>query len=194
MGRRLDALSVDEQRKYEKAWSTERYRVYSPGEEFFKRAYGDLCAQRGDTLCDWGIGGGQAAAMFKKKGLKVEGIDLARNANMHFDGKVHIGSIWDPPFERERSFTLGYCVDVMEHIPPEKVRDTLRAIKRYTTDACWFSIATFADKEGEYIGETLHLTVRNANYWAAQFGLIFPRFKFNNHGKHIFVTAYKEKI
>lgn len=190
----LDDISRVEQRKYEKAWRHDRYRRYSPGEDFFRRAWEDMKPQPHDTLCDWGIGGGQAAQMFADRGIKVEGIDLARNANKHFNGKVWIGSLWDPPFPKDKCFNLGYCTDVMEHIPPEKVLQTLRQMRNFTTDEIWFAIATFPDKEGEHIGEKLHLTVRGAPWWAKAFGQVFPRFVFYNDIKHVFVKAFTVRL
>lgn len=175
-------------------WSHEDYGNSSPGEKYFKRAWADLTPQYNDSFMDWGIGVGRAAQKFKDKGLRVEGLDIAKNANRAFKGHVHIGTIWNPPFPKTKKYLLGYCTDVMEHIPEPMVGKALSAIKRHTTDAVWFSVATFPDKSGAAIGETLHMTVRPARWWAAQFARVFPRFRFEDEGRKIIVVAYCEPL
>lgn len=192
---KAQGIAKDEQRKYEKIWNESTYRLRSPGERFFLRAYDDMKPQFRDTLCDWGIGTGRAATLFQKRGVQVDGLDIARNAvRGEFEGKVWIGPMWDPPFPKDKKFTFGYCTDVMEHIPPKMVINCLKAMKRHTADECWFSIANFPDREGDKVGETLHLTVRSADWWAASFARVFPRFQFFSESKHFIVRAFSEKL
>jgi hypothetical protein len=55
----------------------------------------------------------------------------------------------------------------MEHIPEDKVDEVLANIRR-TVSACYFNIATRQDNFGKYIGDTLHLTVKSAEWWVRQ--------------------------
>lgn len=189
-----DELVEQERNKYERIWNVSTYGDSSPGTKYFQRAWADLVPQVNDSLMDWGIGIGRAAQMFKNKGLRVEGLDIAHNANKEFNGKVHLGCIWDPPFEKNQFYLFGYCTDVMEHIPQERVARTLRMIKKHTVDCCWFSIAMYPDKSGAKIGETLHMTVQPAKWWASQFAKVFPRFKLENDGKRLIVLAFSENL
>lgn len=179
--------------KYERMWDLDSYRERSPGERFFTRAVNELIPEKGrDSLCDWGIGTGRAATLFANYGLKVEGVDIAHNAAREFHGTVHIGPIWNPPLPADKLYTFGYCTDVMEHLPPDMVLESLKAIKRHTVLECWFSIANFHDREGDRIGETLHLSVRPADWWAASFARVFPKFHFSSEAKHFIVRAFCE--
>lgn len=62
----------------------------------------------------------------------------------------------------------GYCTDVMEHIPPDKVAQVLDNILQ-ASQHVFFSISTIADRCGAMIGETLHLTVQPYAWWLEQF-------------------------
>src|SRR5262245_3382513 len=62
----------------------------------------------------------------------------------------------------------GFCSDVMEHIPPDKVDRVLTNIL-LAAQSVWFSISTEMDNCGGLIGETLHLTVRPFSWWEEQF-------------------------
>lgn len=193
-GSKIDTYAVKEKEKYEKMWDLNSYRERSPGERFFERGYIALSPVKGATLCDWGIGTGRAAKLFSDKGLQVEGIDIAKNAVREFKGRVWIGTMWDPPFPKHKSFDYGYCTDVMEHIPTEKVLQTLQKIKLCTQRSCWFSIATFVDHEGDAIGETLHLTLKPAEWWVTVFAKVFPRFDFTNEKKRFYIKTWSRIV
>ena len=62
----------------------------------------------------------------------------------------------------------GFCTDVMEHIPPDKVGVVLDNILK-AAQRVWFSIALFEDACGKLIGETLHLSVHPFEWWKEQF-------------------------
>lgn len=187
-----DKYVKEEKSKYERIWQLDSYRERSPGERFFLRAFEDMNPTDTDSLCDWGIGTGRAATMFQKRGVHVEGVDIAHNAVSEFNGPVHIGTMWNPPLPADKHFTFGYCTDVMEHIPPDRALEALKAIKRHTLRECWFSIANFDDSEGNKIGEKLHLSVRPPEWWAAAFARTFPKFYFFSERKHYIVRAFSE--
>lgn len=189
----VDKLTRQETEKYTKIWELDRYRERSPGVRFVQRAKRELCVQHRDTICDWGIGTGRAANLWEQEGLKAFGVDIAPNACTEFKGKVWLGSIWEDPLPKEQLFNFAYCTDVMEHIPPNRVLDTLKVIKKHTMEMCWFSIANFPDSEGSHIGETLHLSVRPPEWWAGTFARVFPHFHFSAERKHFIVVAYVDR-
>lgn len=191
MASKLDVVkhTRSEKKKYEKIWEHNDYRRWAPGEHFFEQAYDSFEALPGDTLCDWGIGTGRAAKMFQDKGLIVEGVDIARNAVSEFLGVVHYGPIWNPPIPKGTKYSFGYCTDVMEHIHPKLVLESLKAIKKHTTIECFFSIATFDDSMGAMIGQQLHQCVRPPAWWAASFARVFKSFKFTSSEKYCIIRA-----
>jgi hypothetical protein len=61
-------------------------------------------------------------------------------------------------------FDLGSCTDVMEHVPPEHVRETLSGIAA-CCDEVVFKIAHSPNQLG---GEVLHLTLQPWPWWIAE--------------------------
>ena len=62
----------------------------------------------------------------------------------------------------------GFCTDVMEHIPPDKVDVVLNNIL-HAAQSVWFSICLIPDDCGVLIGEPLHLSVHPFEWWKKKF-------------------------
>lgn len=152
-------LEAVERRKYCNMWAFSEYRKYSPGEDHVDQA---LAYMKPGTLIDFGCGTGRPAQRFKNLGFDVTGIDHAYNClDEDIDIKLVIANLWDlPDIEAE----YGYCTDVMEHIPQDKVDDVIAGISN-RVKTCFFAIHTDHDAMGSLIGETLHLTVQDADWW-----------------------------
>lgn len=165
-------LAAVEARKYAVLWSMDSYRKYAPGEAYVEEACVRLGAGAGDTLIDFGCGTGRAAAAFQDRGLNVVGVDHAVNClDEGVEVPLCVACLWDLP--EPLSARFGFCTDVMEHIPPEKVIDTLQGIHD-ATEAAFFVICTEDDSFGELIGERLHLTVRPSAWWTTVLEKIWP--------------------
>lgn len=167
-GQSSGGLEAREAAKYEAVWRHPRYRKYSPGavavEHFLDAIKPPLCGGNGRTkIVDFGCGTGRATQRLKDMGYEVLGVDIAPNA---LDDGVSIplclATLWDLPTSVSGEF--GYCCDVMEHIPPEKVDDALASIVRAVPRA-YFRISYHPDAFGRHIGGPLHLTVRPEEWW-----------------------------
>lgn len=73
--------------------------------------------------------------------------------------------LWSLPFE-DKSFDFTYSIDVMEHIPPEKIKDTIQEIYRITKIGTFHCIATFSDKRRNF---DFHLIIQPIDKWIKQF-------------------------
>lgn len=161
-------LEEREREKYEEIWNHKNYRKFSPGERLVDDAFKLMGMDEHNTLIDFGCGTGRAANKFKKDyGMQVAGIDHAKNC---LDSDVNINvlnaCLWNiNELCPDISFDWGYCTDVMEHIPTEKVNDVISNISRIVTKGCFFNIATRDDDMGVLIGRKLHMTVANAEAW-----------------------------
>lgn len=157
-----DDLEAAEKAKYEAMWNIKGYRNYAPGEHHVMAAIEHLKMQKGDSVLDFGCGTGRGAAKFMELGFDITGIDLADNS---LDSGLLVpvihACLWDLP---DVTAKHGYCTDVMEHIPTEKV-DAVLANIAARVGSCYFNISTQPDAMGVLIGQSLHLTVQNASWW-----------------------------
>ena len=153
---------VQERVKYETIWGTKQYREFSPGEGLVDAAIQALGLDRGATVIDFGCGTGRAARALQGKGMSVKGVDFASNC---LDPEIDIpfvqANLWALP---KMQADAGFCTDVMEHIPTEKVGLVLDKI-RSCVPKCFFAISFVPDAFGETIGRPLHLTVRPKEWW-----------------------------
>ena len=163
----IDRPFIDTEReKYERVWSSRKYREQADGIPVVRRAFVQMSCQPGETLIDWGCGGGQCAAAFAEMGLKVTGYDIAHNClDKGIDVPLVVGTLWDPPMELESDF--GFCTDVLEHLPPDYVEASVEAIAMRTLRACYFQVDTVEDTSGRQYNPPmrLHLCVRPAEWW-----------------------------
>lgn len=153
-------LATHERRKYERIWSDSRYAQYSPGEEMVP-LFRQMCRKKG-TLLDIGCGTGRATRKLHEAGYSAVGIDFvdARDAPTPFVKQ----NLWTPWKKIRGVRDYGYCCDVMEHIPPEKVDLVLDNIIRHC-NRVFFSVHFGPDHFGQVIGHPLHLTIRPFVWW-----------------------------
>lgn len=169
-----DGLHASEKSKYERVWRHAVYANKSPGEREAPYFHEAIWSTRGVphkfSVIDFGSGTGRGAMALHELGWNAVCVDFARNANTAIL-PFYEACLWDLPLELRRAH-WGFCCDVMEHIPPEKVLDVLRAIRSKVEFGCWFKIAVVNDRMGpQLIGEPLHLCVRAPSWWMSVISL-----------------------
>lgn len=159
-----DSLLDRERDKYRRMWQRREYRLWAPGEDVAELAMSSLGATSGDRVIDFGCGTGRPALRLQQLGMRVLAIDFADNCldpGIDLEQFV-VAPIWNPlPVMAE----WGFCTDVMEHIPPERVDQTLDAIRAATERGAFFRIDFGPDVSGRLIGEALHLSVHAPEWW-----------------------------
>lgn len=148
-----------EKEKYQKVWAVKDYRKVSPGElcakEFSKLLKGS------DSVVDIGCGTGRAARLIYWLGHNVKLFDIADNClDDGMELPLTIGCMWEDPIPKA---DWGFCTDVMEHIPEEKIDDCLTNIAK-SVEKVYFRIYLHKDN-GKFIDEPLHLTVKPSKWW-----------------------------
>jgi 2-polyprenyl-3-methyl-5-hydroxy-6-metoxy-1,4-benzoquinol methylase len=175
----MDAITKKEQEKYETVWTEiPAYGNYSPAMQIVGKAI-DLCKEmKAKTLLDAGCGVGRATAAFIDAGLTAVGVDITLKAVDHEIHEKYMGnfiqsSLWELPVDWP-PFDCVFCVDVMEHIPPERICMTLANLRRVLRGFALFNIALFKDGFGKSIGTPLHLSLFPVNEWEEMLKEHFP--------------------
>jgi len=160
------SIAAQEKAKYKKAWEHKAYRNYSPGEHVSVH-YVLKCSPKRGRMIDFGTGTGRGALILHKLGFDITMIDIADNClddevKDEIGDRLVIGNLWDKldlPKAEE-----GFCTDVMEHIPEEKVDAVIENTLRLC-DRVFFHICLREDHFGQELGEHLHLTVKPYLWW-----------------------------
>lgn len=150
-----------EREKYRRMYAHPSYRIGSPGERDIYRMF--ELVRPGDSFGDMGCGLGRAGAKMAELGADVTLVDFAPNAPDFPHLRFVEANLWDLPTDMK--FDWIYCVDVLEHIPPEYVERVLDNLARVARKGGYIQIATFEDNCGAVIGETLHLTIHKSDWW-----------------------------
>jgi 2-polyprenyl-3-methyl-5-hydroxy-6-metoxy-1,4-benzoquinol methylase len=177
-------LTKQEKDKYEAMWNVPSYRHTSPGYlqiESFLGFFKDLI-EPCDSIIDFGCGSGFTALPLIENGFNVHLIDIASNAladkiaalTLLAPDRVRFtqGCLWDLP-DDVLSEDFCYCMDVLEHIPPEKVDDVLWHISKRSKKGGALQVYLLDEPFGNLIGKTLHLTIKPLSYWIEKIGTYF---------------------
>jgi SAM-dependent methyltransferase len=184
-------LEQQETDKYSKIWENPDYRTFSPGEDSVHFFMHNFKPPLGSSIIDFGCGSGKASFLLAVLGLKVTAVDLVDNCldadikDIIESGKQPITfrkvNLWNLPTDLFAHY--GYCTDVMEHVPTEKVDAVLDGILK-AVPSCFFQIALVEDEYGASIGEHLHLTVKPFEWWLQKFkdrGVILYSYEAKHH-------------
>lgn len=155
--------------KYRRMWEFADYRKVSPGEDIAARFVEIAQITGRNHVVDFGCGTGRGSARIHSlTGCQILQIDFAdncRDAGMHFP---FLRADLTNKYTFDIAGDIGFCADVMEHIPTEDVKDVIHNIMD-TVDKCFFQISLTPDHMGALIGHPLHMTVKPCKWWADLF-------------------------
>ena len=156
------SLESTERAKYEMAWSHDEYRQVCHGSRIWSERP-DLIPAKFQSVLDIGCGLGRLVNTMHGLGFDAWGVDIAANClDEGVKGTFVQQCIWD--MDLDRTFDVGICADVMEHIPGEKVRQSLIRIAVH----CRQVVFKIAHEVNTFYGETLHLTLHPPSWWIDQ--------------------------
>jgi hypothetical protein len=171
---------MSEVQKYEAMWQTPLYREVAPGESFADHFIEIADPQLTDVIVDFGCGtgrGGKKIADLTR--CEVQLVDFADNCRD--EGNNLPFTVADLTKPIGVSGNIGYCTDVMEHIPPGDVPDVIQNIMD-CVDSCYFKIALFDDSMGKLIGHPLHLSVFPSEWWQEKFSAYHIQYEHSDKG------------
>jgi len=164
----LPEPELTEQAKYQRMWEFAAYRAVSPGELVAQTFVDVVNPIPKDRIIDFGCGTGRGTlALHRLTQCELVQVDFAANCR---DPEAE----WLPLMVCDMTEKIpvlgdyGFCADVMEHIEPEKVDQTLRNIM-HSGWRVFFQISTVPDHCGALIGHPLHLTVQPHSWWREKF-------------------------
>lgn len=157
---------MNEKEKYEIAWGDKRYRVGAGGinyvSDFLKRFEID----KAHTVIEFGCGEGKAAAQLATVVKDIILVDIAENC-LSDKVKASLGNkfvLHDISEPLDMTADYGFCVDTMEHFPPDQLDRVLENMFAIAPK-CYFQICTVPDGFGKIVGAPLHLSVFNPAWW-----------------------------
>ena len=160
----LDAVAEAEAVKYRAAFAEPRYRRVCHGLDLW-RSERHLFPPRFRSAIDLGCGVGRLLSVWLDEGIDAWGVDLVPGQALdpevlweHGD-RVYAASLW--AFNSGRVFDVGVCCDVLEHIPEDKLGETLARIRACCRWAV-FKIANYPSVVGDHV---LHVTLRDRVWW-----------------------------
>ncbi len=165
------ATEETERAKYEQIWAVEAYRKVSPGLEYVQSAVDLLAIPKGASVADFGCGTGRCVSWLLARGYAAIGVDITATAIEEPVPFVQ-AALWDA--SALPAVDYGFSTDVLEHVPPERVQDVLKAIHGACRVGCYLNIDTIPDAFGVVIGKTLHLTVQPAEWWERELKAVWP--------------------
>lgn len=168
-----------EAEKYGKMWERDEYRAVSPGEGLAAQFLQVARPKAGSEVIDFGCGTGRGALMLAiLGGLRVTMVDFVRNCldedvRNALTTQAHVLRFVKADLEERLPVAAeyGFCCDVMEHIPTDRV-DRVLANVLAAAQHVFFNISTVDDSCGKLIGESLHLTVKPMAWWAEKFAAL----------------------
>lgn len=156
--------------KYEVAWQLPEYHQVSPGLQAVPM-FLDVVPPPLLTVIDIGCGAGYATAELRKHCwvTAVDFIDARAGEAIYAPFLQTDITKADQPQPWPHGDT-GFCVDVMEHIPPESIDTTIH--NTVLPKGTFYGISLVPDQLGQLFGQTLHLSVFPAKWWLDKFSAL----------------------
>ncbi len=183
----LTRIELEETAKYERVWKLPEYRRKSHSLELWEDYRGMFPPfDQIKTAIDIGCGLGVLFGLWNESGIAATAIDIAHNAidpaiKEKWGHRFYVGSLWDGNIWGEcgyvDGFDTGVCADVMEHLPPAMVPETLKHIGANVNHI----VFGIAECRSTYLREELHLTIQPSRWWEKQIAVAMPEHEVRAH-------------
>ena len=165
-----DSVTIKEKAKYDNCWSKD-YKGHYKGPS--------ACAQplvhhvlktmrKGDSVLDIGCGDCTTLIALRAAGINCVGVDISLKGVPDGVHSVYSAPVWDMPFD-DGQFDYTVSTDVLEHVPTDKIKESIQEIFRVTRRKTFHVVALF---KGILNGVVLHETVKPIEWWIDQFDAV----------------------
>lgn len=164
---------MNEQEKYTKLWALPQgygnnwsadNAYWSEIAEFIVTAMHERGFNVSDNVLDVGGGNGKFEPWLGLEGGSYTSLDIAPNSGADIIADISTYHGWGP-FGGLHEWDWTVAIDMLEHLPTDRVYDALANIRKMTDKGAVFLISTRPDRGGKKIGATLHMTVRQPVWW-----------------------------
>lgn len=189
-----------EREKYESTWKKENYRHIAPAERDLQEFFKMVSMRMGWQVIDFGCGTGRAGIKLHQEGYSVLMLDIAENCldegvkeyiqglnPWGMDCNFQTACLWDDDLIKfaPHKANIGHCVDVMEHLPEDKIDAVLENMAAMC-EQVYLQIALFPHVMD---GVELHLTLKPAEWWIKKVGQYFNVIDSESNAKHVRIYA-----
>ena len=141
------------------------------------------------TFLDIGCGDGSTVYDLRNRGFTCQGLDITLAGLRNSKDNFTEASVWEMPYPDEY-FDFTFSTDLLEHLPPEFVDDSIAEIFRITRHETYHSIANFVDVRD---GRVLHLIQKPVEWWREKFRILnIKDLKFEIIDRKIFLMKYRQ--
>lgn len=164
---------LKEKARYDAAYLTGRY-LPQAGIGFLRRTMRKISFGKAKKFLDVGCGIGQVVAELRNKGYESYGCDISEKIKPYWEqGNITQFCTVCPanelPFQ-DNEFDIVTCTEVLEHIPEEKVLDSLKEIHRVGRGDFILTYATGkAVHKMPNDGSEPHITIKPMDWWVNKF-------------------------
>lgn len=161
-------LIESERAKYEKVYAFPGYGAKGHGAPI--SPYLLARAPRFGLLGDFGCGRGGSFQPYLDAGFSIQPVDHVDALAPQWRGHPRVlplvvANLWADTLP---AVDYGLCTDVMEHIPEPHVAETVANLALAVGSGCLWSICHVQDVWGDRIGERLHVTVKENDWWLTE--------------------------
>ena len=164
-----DDSILKEKTRYDAAYATGKY-FPEAGIGFFRKLMRKVTFGEAHTFLDVGTGVGQVVAHLRNKGFEAYGTDISDKIKKYWlMGNISkfckVCPAHELPFEDE-TFDIVSCTEVLEHIPEDKVLDSLSEIYRVGRGDYILSYSLVrAVHKMPFDGSEPHITLKPMDWW-----------------------------
>jgi len=160
---------MKEKLRYDAAYATGKY-IPEAGMGFWKKLLRQIKFNGAKKFLDVGTGMGQVVAILRNKGYEAYGTDISDNVKRFWMmGNIakfcKVCPAHELPYS-DNEFDVVSCTEVFEHIPEERVSDSLKEIYRVGNGDFIFSYALRKAKHKmPQDGSEPHITLKPIDWW-----------------------------